>query len=592
VDKGAPVRKQSARPRTGEADDVSTGRFAAIVQAQLHVPEARVSLVESDRQVLPGMRGLPEPWASAPDTPLSHSFCHHVMTTGEPLVLTDTRTSSLVRDPEPGVIAYAGMPLTCVDGQVLGALCAIDIKPREWTEPELLTLSDLAVMCSTELRLRLVTYQAERERDRSRELSGLLELAFARNQLLLNAAQALAGTNSLEEIRHQVTDLLPGDRAPTYVGLVVTEDDGVLRRVADPRQPFGGEGGDCHFSSVDIPTITAKAVRDRRLVHYPDQESIERDFPPETARLYRDLGLHAVACAPLVGGREVLGVLVTGWDSPHQLDAAERMVITTIAAYTAQALERVRYLEQRVGVAREMQEAMLTDLPDVPGLTMAARYLPAAAEEAVGGDWYDAVPVPYPGEPGDRALAVTVGDITGHDVHASTLMGQVRSMLRQAAWCHPGGAPSVVVEALEAALAGIPVPAHGTLLHSQLLPHGDGCWTLRYTNAGHPPPIEVHPDGSATTLNGRDVLFGFAGIRSKPRTDHDVVLEPGTTVFLYTDGLIERRDIDLDRATGELCVLLGQLAEYPPKSIVDTVVSRLLGRHHHDDDVVVLAIRI
>jgi GAF domain-containing protein len=593
---GDPARMAALRESGLSAvADASMDRFAAIVRVQLQVPIALVSLVESDRQVLPGMQGLPQPWAIARELPLSHSFCQHVVTTGEPLVLSDARTSSLVRDnlaiPDLGVLAYAGMPLTDVDGQVLGALSAIGTEPREWSEAELLTLSDLAVMCSTELRLRLVTHQTEVERDRSRELSGLLELAFARNQLLLNAAQALAGTNSLDEICHQVTDLVPGEPAPSYVGLVVTEEGGVLRRVVDRRRPLDAECGDFETYSVDTPTITAKAVRDRHLVYCPDPESVARDFPPETVRRYRDLDLHAVVCAPLVGVREVLGVLVTGWNGPHPLDAAERAMITTIAAYTAQALERVRYLEQRVNVAREMQEAMRTDLPDVQGLAMAARYLPAAAEEAVGGDWYDAVSVPYPGEPGDRALAVTVGDITGHDVHASTLMGQVRSMMRQAAWCHPGGAPSLVVEALESALTGIPVPAHGTLVHSQLLPHGDGTWTLRYSNAGHPPPILVHPGGSVTTLDEHDVLFGFAGVRSEPRTDHDVPLAPGTTVFLYTDGLVERRELDLDQATGELCALLGELAGRPPEYIVDTVVTRLLGRHRHDDDVVVLAIK-
>jgi len=593
---GDPERLAALRESglTAEAD-ASMDRFAAVVRVQLRVPMALVSLVEPERQVLPGMRGLPEPWATTRETPLTHSFCQHVVTTGEPLVLADARESALVRDnlaiSELGMIAYAGMPLTDVDGQVLGSLSAIDTEPRWWSDAELLALSDLAVMCSTELRLRLVTHQTERERDRSRELSGLLELAFARNQLLLNAAQALAGTNSVDEIRHQVTDLVPGDRAPSYVGLVVTEEGGMLRRLADRRKPYRAEGGDQELYSVDSELVTAKAVRERHLVYYPDPESVARDFPPETVKLYRDLGLHAVACAPLIGIHEVLGVLVTGWDGPHPLDAAERVVITTIAAYTAQALERVRHLEQRVNVAREMQVAMLTDLPDVPGLAMAARYLPAAAEEAVGGDWYDAISVPYPGEPGGRALAVTVGDITGHDVHASTLMGQVRSMMRQAAWSSPGGAPSEVVESLEAALDGIPVPAHGTLLHAQLFPHNDGSWTLRYTNAGHPPPILVRPGGSVVTLDGRDPLFGFAGVRAKPRSDHEVLLVPGTTVFLYTDGLVERRDVDLDRATADLCELLATTSGRAPQSIVDTVVGGLLGCHHHDDDVVVLAIK-
>ncbi|MFG1645124.1 SpoIIE family protein phosphatase [Amycolatopsis sp. NPDC049252] len=570
--------------------DSAMDRFAAMVRVQLRVPVALVSLVEPDRQVFPGMQGLPEPWATARQTPLSHSFCQHVVATGVPLVLSDARTSALTRDnlaiPDLGVVAYAGIPLTDTRGEVLGSLCAIDTRPRNWTDDEISTLADLATMCVTEIRLRLATRQGKRDRDRSDELASQLDRAHARNEILLSAAQALAGTRTLEQIRHEVSWLVSGDHRPSYVGLVVAEPDGTLRRVAQPGRTTTADADEFAVYRTDAAMPTAKAFRERRLLCFEDPAAIEAGFPPAIGRLYRELGLHATACAPLVGSRDVLGVLTLGWDRPHELDSAERAVISTIATYTAQALERVRQLEHRIGVARELQEAMLTDLPTVPGLRMAARYRPSEADEAVGGDWYDAVPLP-----GAPALAVTVGDITGHDVHASTLMGQVRSMLRQAAWDLPGAGPAETVEALETALTGLELSATGTLVHAHLHPGGEaGRWDLTTTNAGHPPPILVHPGGRTEVLTAHDVLFSHFGIRTRPRTDLRTTLEPGSLVFLYTDGLVERRGEDFDQAIRGLAAFLSGLAGQEPATVADAVLAHLVEPGGHDDDVVVLAI--
>lgn len=570
--------------------DSAMDRFAAMVRVQLQVPVALVSLVEPDRQVFPGMQGLPEPWATARHTPLSHSFCRHVVITGEPLVLTDARTVALTSDnlaiPDLGVVAYAGIPLTDTEGHVLGSLCAIDTRPRAWTDDEIATLTDLATMCATEIRLRLATRQGKRDRDRRDELATQLDRAHARNEILLSAAQALAGSRTLEQIRHEISWFASAEHRPTYIGLVVAEPGGMLRRVPEPGRPALADAEFGVFRA-DAALATAKAFRERRLLCYEDPAAIDAEFPDAVGRLYRDLRLHATACAPLVGSRDVLGVLTLGWDRPHTLDSAERAVITTLATYTAQALERVRQLERRISVARELQEAMLTDLPSVPGLRLAARYRPSEVDEAVGGDWYDAVPLP-----GAPALAVTVGDITGHDVHASTLMGQVRSMMRQTAWNLPEAGPAATVEALEAALTGLDIPASGTLLHAHLSPRPDGTgrWELTSTNAGHPPPVLVHADGRTELLTEHDALFSHLGFRTRDRTDQRRTLDPGDLVFLYTDGLIERRGEDLDQAIDRLRTLLARLAGKAPEAVADAALAHMVEPGGHEDDVVLLAI--
>ena len=159
------------------APDPAFDRFARLVRATLGVPVALVSLVSVDEQVFPGAEGLPEPWQTARSTPLSHSFCQHVVTSAEPLVISDAREHPLVRDnlaiPDLGVVAYAGMPLVAEDGTVVGSLCAIDDQPHDWTERDLDVLRGLAEACSSELQLRAAQQRAEtvrrgHEADRAR----------------------------------------------------------------------------------------------------------------------------------------------------------------------------------------------------------------------------------------------------------------------------------------------------------------------------------------------------------------------------------------------------------------------------------------
>lgn len=185
------------------APDEAFDRFARLVSDLLDVPVALVSLVSETRQFFPGAVGLPDPWADLRQTPLSHSFCQHVIDTEIPLVLPDARLYPRVRDnlavPELGVVAYAGMPLTDLDGRVLGSLCAIDSKPRAWTKAQLHTLADLAAACSSELRLRIALDAAESARR-------LAEQAHERLDLLASLSETLAGTLDVETAVARLAD--------------------------------------------------------------------------------------------------------------------------------------------------------------------------------------------------------------------------------------------------------------------------------------------------------------------------------------------------------------------------------------------------
>src|SRR5882672_5287078 len=136
-------------------------RLTRLAARVLHVPSAMVSLVDGDRQFFKSSVGVPEPWASLRQTPLTHSFCKHAVASGEPLVVTDAREDPLVRDnlavSELGVIAYAGVPLTSTDGYTLGALCVMDVRPRDWRNDEIEVLRSLAASVMTEIATRSLT---------------------------------------------------------------------------------------------------------------------------------------------------------------------------------------------------------------------------------------------------------------------------------------------------------------------------------------------------------------------------------------------------------------------------------------------------
>ncbi|MGW1223642.1 GAF domain-containing SpoIIE family protein phosphatase [Streptomyces californicus] len=585
------------------ASDAGMERFARLAAELVGVPVSLVSLVEPARQVFPGMVGLPGPWAESRQTPLTHSLCRHVVAEGRPLVLTDARedarTVTSLAIPDLGVVGYAGMPLTDSDGQVLGSLCAIDTEPRRWSERELGLLEDLAAACSAELRLRIVSRQRQDAMDKAETITRRYRGALDRSQLLLSAADALADTTGLAEVRQTVRDLVTSDLKPVYVGLALVENDsaGRLRRLIDET---GGAPMEREYETYDLDSgwPTARAARENRTITVTDEAELRQDYAPEAVEAFNSLGLASAVCVPLPGTVIPLGTLVLGWDEAHEIDIVEQALLRALAGYTARAVERALFVENRVSAARQMQRAMLTDLPEVEGVELAALYRPAAETDLVGGDWYDAYPLPPADQGGDDSpapdvLAVSIGDITGHDLDAATLMGQVRSMLRQADLDHPGGGPARTVTAFEHANTRLNLGASGTLIHAHLRPcppPREGDWELTWTNAGHPPPLIATPHAPGRRLHEHGMLL-FPGLAGPERTDNRITLPAGSALLLYTDGLVERTGQTMTEAIDLTAHLLaghsGRLLPELLDAIMDEVPAPDTG-----DDIALLAVRI
>ncbi|MEH0448616.1 MULTISPECIES: SpoIIE family protein phosphatase [unclassified Streptomyces] len=303
----------------------------------------------------------------------------------------------------------------------------------------------------------------------------------------------------------------------------------------------------------------------------------------EQRRLFETTGVHSAAIAPIRSTRAVLGALTLGRaKQPGDFHTTDLPLLEDIARRTGLALDNARLYQRQRKVAETMQNHLLPQMPRVPGLQMTVRYLPAPDASQVGGDWYDAFSL------SDGATALAVGDVVGHDLEAAAGMAQVRNMLRAYAWAlHEP--PSQIVARLDEAVMHITDVAMATLIFARIEPAEDGNWRLSWTNAGHPPPLLISHDGLGEYLSGGHGMLLGTGAR-RPRADATVLLPPGSTLLLYTDGLIEEPGHTLDEGLHRLRRHAAALAHRPLASFTDQLLRRVRPAAN-DDDVALLALR-
>src|SRR3712207_3446303 len=231
-------------------------------------------------------------------------------------------------------------------------------------------------------------------------------------------------------------------------------------------------------------------------------------------------------------------------------------------------------------MAEALQRSLLTEPPRLEDLELAVRYVPAAEQAQVGGDWYDAFRV------ADGTTMLVIGDVTGHDRHAAAAMAQVRNVLRGVAHSQPES-PARVLAALDRALGDLAV---GTLATAVLarVEHTADEHVLRWSNAGHPPPVLLAADGSVVLLEREpNRLLGVDP--GAPRVEHSAPMPPGATLLLYTDGLIERRGATLDAGLAWLLDAVSGMQGLSLEELCDRLLAVLPSAL--DDDVALLAVR-
>ncbi|MEY9992939.1 PAS domain S-box-containing protein [Streptomyces sp. V4I8] len=298
--------------------------------------------------------------------------------------------------------------------------------------------------------------------------------------------------------------------------------------------------------------------------------------------------VHATSAitVPLGAKRQITGALtLVRTDPTHPFDAADLEVVSDIGRRVGLVIDNARRFGRQRAVAEAMQRNLLAPLPQPGRMRLAARYQPAPAGSQVGGDWYDAFALK------DGTLALVIGDVVGHDLTAAAGMAQLHGILRALAWDHTGP-PGAVVDRLDDAMPAITTVPMATLVLARVEGHPHtGPWTLRWTSAGHPPPLLLTPGGHARYLEaGQGLVLGApqgTGAR-RPNATHP--LPPGSTLLLYTDGLIEIPGSDLDTGLDRLRRHALALAHAP----LDTLCDQLLARMPpgSTDDVALLAVRL
>jgi serine phosphatase RsbU (regulator of sigma subunit) len=302
---------------------------------------------------------------------------------------------------------------------------------------------------------------------------------------------------------------------------------------------------------------------------------------------WRRLKAASYTIVPLRARGETFGALVllnSGDRPPH----TEREIATAVevARRGALALDNARLYGRQQKVAETLQHSLLTPPPQPDHLQIAVRYRPAGAHQQVGGDWYDAFQQP------DGATLLVIGDVVGHNVDAAAAMGQIRSILRGLA-CDRPESPARILSRVDRVLTTLGVPTLATALLARIEQPAElasaGLRRLRWSSAGHLPPLLLRPDGTVRQLDSPpERLLGSGSACA--RSDQEVLLSPGDTLVFYTDGLIEYGRTGIDEGIDRLAGQLAELAELPIEELCDGLLDRIpAGRA--DDDIAVLALR-
>ncbi|GEA87072.1 SpoIIE family protein phosphatase [Cellulomonas cellasea] len=270
------------------------------------------------------------------------------------------------------------------------------------------------------------------------------------------------------------------------------------------------------------------------------------------------------------------------------ISADDLALAQDVGARAGLALDTMRLYHQQRTLAEVLQRSLLTAPVEPDHVQVAVRYVPAAEAAQVGGDWYDAF------LQRGGATVVVIGDVVGHDVSAAASMGQIRSLLRGIA-VTTGAGPAHVLTEVDAALATLRTDAIATAVAARIEQTPEqlaaGVRTLRWSNAGHPPPMRISPEGTVHPLvgTGSDLLLGV--LPGTTRTESVVELEPGTTLLLYTDGLVERRDQPAELGIARLRATLARLADLDLEAVCDALLEELLPQRPQDD-VALVAVRL
>jgi PAS domain S-box-containing protein len=451
----------------------------------------------------------------------------------------DARRQALIDNKEPLVTEHFEVEFVCRDGRRF---------PGEATVSKVEARGDVFVSgFITDVTERL-RQQAERD-------------ALLREQ----AARAEA---------ERMAELVGGMQALVDAALAQRSLDGILRDLVAQVRGVLDAGDATIYLSEEGDGLTVGAST------HGEHEGVE-EFAIRVARSREAMLAEEdlLIGVPLLAEGEVTGVLVAGAEPPREFGGEDLTLLRLAAERVGLAIAHARVYEREHRIAETLQRSLLPDrLPDLPGLEVAARYLPAASEAEVGGDWYDVIPI------AGGAVGLVMGDVAGKGLAGASMVGRLRSALR--AYALEGHDAGRVVERLNRLLwTEAEESQMATMLYVIVDPAAS---TVRWVNAGHPPPI---------VIGGPEVHF-LQGEASVPLgvlpfpTYEEVMapLDPGQSLLLYTDGLVERPGEHLDDGLAQLAACVRDAPD-GPQALLDHVVATLVPAGGSADDVALLTLR-
>ena len=563
----------------GTADDVETVTKVVISQAADAAGATVASLslvVGEDRLALAGLRGGTEGaarrWVSYPmhdPTPAGD-----VARSGQMLVLTgraaiSARYPDLERAAE-GERSMVALPLRVV-GRTVGVVTLSFPGRRRLDATELEFFGILADSCAQALeRIRAQKEAADQA---------------ARVQFLADATTELSKSLDYEVTLANVAKLaVPG--FADWCAIDVVEDDRLHRLAVEHVDPakvaLAVEVEERYPSERDAPGGPWEVIRTGRSILVPevtDEMLVAGAKDEEHLRIARELRLRSVLIVPLVARGRVLGVLswVTA-ESERRYTESDLAFAEDLGRRGAIAIDNSQLHSQTMEAAERLQHAVLPELADeVPGWELAGCYIPAGRTD-VGGDFYDAIPLP------DGGLAIFVGDVMGRGVEAAAAMAQMRAAVR--AYIALDASPQAVMSNLDRLFTTYGMSQIVTLVYLVVDPARD---ELTFLNAGHPPPVLLRSNHLAEQLPATQQAP--LGLASGPRRPVTVAFGPGETLMAFTDGLIERRQEDIDAGQRRLLDAVPLLdAQRPLGDALRRLVERVRD-HTREDDVAALVAR-
>jgi anti-sigma regulatory factor (Ser/Thr protein kinase) len=462
----------------------------------------------------------------------------------------------------PAVVGFGSLPLLYSDAPHAGIGIATDA--MVWVAIGLALLfliervrTQRAAMMSIERDAR------ERAEEAVKKVRGLEAVADA-------ALAHLPFDELLSELLARVSHVLEVERA----AILLHDEERQCLTVRAARGP-GAE----FAQSRQIPSgagIAGQVAAERRPVFLEDT-GIEA-VPPSA--VWQDRVRSMLAVPLLVEGARVIGVLQVGTSEGRHFSDNDTQLLQLAADRLAVAIDRARLNEQAHHIAATLQRSLLpSSIPKVPGLELATRYQPGADGAQVGGDLYDVVPY------SDGRVGLAIGDVVGRGIEAASLMGQIRNSLR--AYAMEDDRPEQVVERLNLLMHHWQQDRIATLSYLVLDPRTGH---VTFATAGHLPPLVLGPDGSATYLEGGEFVplgvLPFGGY-----TSAEAVIKPGSTVLLYTDGLVEERGLSIDDGLDRLREAI-QRAPADAGAMCDFLLAEVPPNGAAGDDVAVLATRL